>query len=61
MEAVAEDEEMEEEQDDGSIEYKDNEEEEDGEEGEADTSYDTPLDANVFGFGALRVYYEVRT
>ena len=48
MEAVAEDEYMEEEQDDGFIEYDDNEEEEDSEESEADTSYDPSLDTNLF-------------
>ena len=48
MEAVAEHEDMEEEQDDGVIEYDDNEEEEDGEESEAESSYDPPLDTNIF-------------
>ena len=48
MEVVAEDEDMEEEQDDGVIEYDDNEEKEEGEKNEADISYDPPLDTNLF-------------
>ena len=48
MEAVAEDEDMEGEKDDGFIKYDGNEEEEDDEESEADTSYQLPLETNLF-------------